>query len=74
MKMHRFCQGDHPTVGAGFSRRDFLHVGMLGTIGLTLPKMMQLQALELPKVEGYAATADAVIHIYLPGGMAQHES
>jgi hypothetical protein len=74
MKMHRFCQGDHPTVGAGFSRRDFLHVGMLGTIGLTLPKLMQLQALELPKVEGFAATADAVIHIYLPGGMAQHES
>ncbi|MEY4854074.1 MAG: hypothetical protein RIR32_750, partial [Verrucomicrobiota bacterium] len=47
---------------------------MFGTLGLTLPGMLRLRALELPKVETFDALADAVIHIYLPGGMAQHES
>ncbi|MFM7208848.1 MAG: DUF1501 domain-containing protein, partial [Verrucomicrobiota bacterium] len=39
-----------------------------------LPEMLRLQALEIPKVESIPALADAVIHIYLPGGIAQHES
>ena len=74
MKMHRDCQGDHPDIRSSWRRREFLQVGMFGTLGLTLPGMLRLQALELPKVETFDALADAVIHIYLPGGMAQHES
>ncbi len=74
MKLHKNCQGDHPDFLSALSRRDFLQVGVLGTIGLSLPEMLRLQALEIPKVESFPALADAVIHIYLPGGIAQHES
>lgn len=75
MKMHSLCQGNHPDLQSGASRRDFLYVGMLGTLGLTLPDMLRLQAAQvMPEVENYKAVADSVIHIYLPGGMAQHES
>lgn len=78
MKMHSLCQGNHPDLRSGASRRDFLYVGMLGTLGLTLPDLLRLQAAEvapvMPGVETFKPIADAVIHIYLPGGIAQHES
>ena len=74
MKLHKHCQGNHPDTLSGLSRRDFLQVGMIGTMGFSLSHMLRLQASEMPKVEAYAAMADSVIHIYLPGGMAQHES
>ena len=61
------------------SRRDFLYVGMIGGLGLTLGDFFKMQsrasgaavASEGAKVE---ATAKSVIHIYLPGGMAAQES
>jgi hypothetical protein len=76
MKMHSNCQGSHLDLRSGVSRRDFLYVGMLGGLGgLTLPDMLRLQAAPvIPDVESFKAVADSVIHIYLPGGMAQHES
>ncbi len=75
MKMHPNCQGNHIDLRTGASRRDFLYVGMLGGLGLTLPQMMRLQAAQkIADVETYAPIADSIIHIYLPGGMAQHES
>ena len=75
MKMHPNCQGNHLDLRAGVSRRDFLYVGMAGSLGLTLPDLLRLQAAPvLPEVESFKAVADSVIHIYLPGGMAQHES
>ncbi len=75
MKMHPLCQGNHLDLRAGASRRDFLYVGLLGGLGLTLPEMLRLQAATaLPEVETFKPIADSVIHIYLPGGMAQHES
>jgi len=74
MKLHPRCQGDHPELLGALSRRDFLQVGMVGTLGLSLPGLLQLQAAEGPRGGGLDARADAVIHIYLPGGMAQHES
>lgn len=45
-------------------------------LGLTLPHFLQLQAADLamPAVESYKAIATSVIHIYLPGGVAQHET
>ncbi len=75
MKMHPNCQGNHLDLRAGVSRRDFLYVGMAGSLGLTLPDLLRLQAAPvIPEVESFKAVADSVIHIYLPGGMAQHES
>src|SRR5687767_10905260 len=65
---------DHVRPGA--SRREFLYVGMIGGLGLTLGDYIGIksqQALagpakvaEVDKVENPKATADAVIHIFLP--------
>ncbi len=45
-------------------------------LGITLPQLLKLQAaaVNMPTVETYKAVATSIIHIYLPGGMAQHES
>lgn len=54
------------------SRRNFLQVGALGTLGLTLGDALKAQAYEAtPSKEGKAKN---VINIYLPGGMAHQES
>ena len=73
---------DH--VRPGHSRREFLYVGMIGGLGLTLGQYLGIrssQALgnpgkvaEVDHLENPKATADAVIHIFLPGGMAHQES
>ena len=58
-----------------FSRREFMHVGLVGGLGLTLADFMRMKAHGAQKhydtVEG---PAKSVIHIYLPGGMAHQES
>lgn len=58
-----------------FSRREFMHVGLIGGLGLTLGDFLSLKAHGAQKyyksVEG---PAKSVIHIYLPGGMAHQES
>jgi len=75
MKMHQNCQGSHIDLRSGVSRRDFLYVGMVGGLGLTLPEYLKLRAaVEMPKVESFKPVAESVIHIYLPGGMAHQES
>jgi hypothetical protein len=71
------------------SRRHFLHVGVIGGLGLTLPSFLQIRAQQAagaapaaPSGAGAAALAaakfaepkaKAVIHLYLPGGIAQQE-
>ncbi|MGV3659824.1 MAG: DUF1501 domain-containing protein [Prosthecobacter sp.] len=77
MKMHSLCPGNHSSpFAATQSRRDFLQVGAMAGLGITLPQLLKLQASELamPPVESYKPIATSIIHIYLPGGMAQHES
>lgn len=77
MKMHPLCSGNHRSPFAiTQSRRDFLQVGAMAGLGITLPQLLKLQAAELamPPVESYKPIATSIIHIYLPGGMAQHES
>ncbi len=57
------------------SRREFLYVGLIGGLGLTLPDYLLRRALADQKT--YAtkpAVADSVIHIFLPGGIAAQES
>ncbi|MEM9478580.1 MAG: DUF1501 domain-containing protein [Verrucomicrobiota bacterium] len=57
------------------SRRDFMQVGLIGGLGLSLPQILQMEAQGAPKFyESKEGPAKAVIHIFLPGGMAHQES
>jgi len=58
------------------SRREFLYVGLLGTVGLTMSDWFRLQAQEVTagKPAPAPARAQSVINIYLPGGMSHQES
>jgi hypothetical protein len=56
------------------SRREFLHVGAVGGLGLTLGGLFRLEARAAGSTEAKAAAAQSVISIYLPGGMAAQES
>jgi hypothetical protein len=73
MKMHSLCQGNHSDPTFAFRRREFIQVGALTGLGLSLPDMLRA-AVEIPQVENFKPIAQSVIHIYLPGGIAQHES
>ncbi|MEM1082536.1 MAG: DUF1501 domain-containing protein [Verrucomicrobiota bacterium] len=57
------------------SRREFLYVGVLGGLGLSLPGFLRQQALGAQKFyETKDGPAKGIIHIFLPGGMAHQES
>lgn len=57
------------------SRREFLYVGVLGGLGLSLPGFLQQQAQAAQKFyETKEGPAKGIIHIFLPGGMAHQES
>lgn len=71
--MSKKCPGN--PLASPFSRREFLNVGLIGGLGLTLPQFLQMQASAAQK--NYATKdgpAKAIIQIFLPGGLAQHES
>lgn len=58
------------------SRRDFLHVGVVGGLGLSLAdffRMEQAQA-EQKHYESKEGPAKSVIFIYMPGGMCHQET
>src|SRR5437667_2713543 len=48
------------------NRREFLFVGLVGSVGLTLGNLFKLQA----QSAGVKARAQSVINIFLPGGIA----
>src|ERR1700722_8464736 len=54
------------------TRRDFLRVGALGGLGLTLPTLLQNQASAAGKRRD--ARARSVILVYLGGGLSHHDS
>lgn len=56
----------------GFSRRDFLKVGVAGTLGLTLPELLRLEARanERAGASQRRQQADSVILVWLAGGPA----
>ncbi|MBL9147309.1 MAG: DUF1501 domain-containing protein [Phycisphaerae bacterium] len=63
------ARGDAP------SRRAFLSVGALATLGLTLPELMARSALADAKTRSRKpAVAQSVIQIFLPGGLSAQES
>ena len=60
------------------NRRQFLYVGVVGAMGLTLGNLLKLEALagtgKGATAAGGAAKAKSIINIYLPGGMAAQET
>jgi uncharacterized protein (DUF1501 family) len=59
------------------SRRDFLYVGLIGGLGLTLGNYFGARkalAALTPEAPVLAAPAKSVIHIFLPGGISAQES
>lgn len=56
------------------SRRNFLHVGLAGALGLTLDQFFRLEALAGAKADGKPAPAQSLIHIFLPGGIAHQDT
>ena len=65
-----------PEHGWNPSRREFLFVGLVGTLGLSLGEMFKLQAANPTGTlaGGKEAPAKSIINIYLPGGMAAQET
>jgi hypothetical protein len=57
------------------SRRAFLHVGLVGGLGLTLGDFFRLQAAApaVAKSSKKGPPAESVIHIFLPGGIAHQD-
>ncbi|VAX39059.1 FIG00925943: hypothetical protein, partial [hydrothermal vent metagenome] len=57
------------------SRRDFMHVGFLGGLGITLGDFFRLKKAEADRknFESKEGTAKQVIFIYLPGGASHQE-
>lgn len=60
------------------TRRSFLQVGLVGGLGLTLDQFFRLQSAQgaatATSPPAPPVKAQAVIHIFLPGGMAHQES
>jgi hypothetical protein len=58
------------------SRRAFLHVGVVGGLGLTLDQFFRLKEAraEAKFYESKEGPAKSIIHIFLPGGMAHQDS
>jgi hypothetical protein len=57
------------------NRRDFLFVGFVGSLGLTLGQATRARGNDLAaKAHGKGPAAKSVINIYLPGGMSHQES
>ncbi len=72
--MQSHCLGFRP------DRRSFLHVGVVGGLGLTLDQFFRLQAAQAadapaaPGANAPGSPAQSIIHIFLPGGMAHQDS
>ena len=58
------------------SRRDFLHVGVVGGLGLSLSDFLRLKQARGDQkfYETVEGSAKSVIYIFLPGGLSQQES
>lgn len=61
---------------AGRSRREFLHVGAVSGLGLSLGGLFRAEAArgDTKSFQTFPGTAQSVIHIWLPGGWAQQET
>ena len=65
----------HSSYARSLSRRGFMHVGVCGALGLTLSDLLKVKAqAEMKQYASVEGKAKSIIHIFLPGGMAQQES
>jgi hypothetical protein len=55
------------------SRRNYLQVGAIAGLGLSLPQILQRESLAATAASGPAPPCHSVIQIYLPGGIAHQE-
>ncbi|MBI3879703.1 MAG: DUF1501 domain-containing protein [Verrucomicrobia bacterium] len=56
------------------NRREFLYVGLVGTVGVTMSDFFRTQARAEAAGASLKVRAQSVINIYLPGGMSHQES
>jgi len=66
----------HRTPGSGVSRRDFLTVGAVAGLGLSLSDFFAIRSAQAEQkhYDFVEPTAQSVIQIFLPGGIAAQES
>lgn len=68
------CGGNDHIRPSFASRREFMQIGLVGGLGLSLPQFLQMEAGAAQKhYESKEGKAKSIIHIFLPGGMAQQE-
>ena len=75
----RHVRPEEPFGPKGQTRREFMYVGLVGGLGLTLGKYFGMTGPTAAKAEqkfyeSKEGVAKSIIHIFLPGGMAQHET
>jgi hypothetical protein len=58
----------------GVSRRDFLRVGAVGALRLSLPALLHAEEIASPAKSGPKARARSVLLVYLGGGLSHHDS
>lgn len=64
---------DDPAHFRRASRREFLYVGLVGGLGLSLGNFFKLRAEEAAAAQPLVAKAESLIHIFLPGGSSAQE-
>ena len=62
----------HPQAGSLYTRREWLRIGGLGALGVSLPAVMAAE--QTPALTGTFGKAKACILIFLSGGPPQHET
>src|SRR3954452_15568886 len=67
---------DPAHVRPGRSRREFLYVGLVGGLGLTLGNALGLREArgDIKTYQSVEGPAKSIIHIFLPGGISAQES
>lgn len=69
-----FDIGDNQRLCDGTSRRNFLRLGTLSILGLSLPTLLRLEAAQAAGKVATKAKAKNVLLIYLGGGLTHHDS
>ena len=77
MKNDTSCNGFRNMDAYKPSRRNFMQVGLVGGLGLTLPQLLQMEARAATAPRSLTSNkgqAKSIIHIFLPGGASAQET
>ena len=66
--------GNGQTLCSGVTRRDFVRLGALSVLGLTLPDLLRLEAAQAAEKVAKKNRAKNVLLIYLGGGITHHDT